>query len=98
MVTLQGQTRESCTAFSTQSINVILPPYFNPLNSLCLLRCWKQSQERGRVLSRGLPWRVRDWLKPQSNVPPASNVHIYYNRILNYSTSCEVRRKLGMLR
>jgi len=32
MVILQGQTRESCTAYSTQSINVMLPPYFNLLS------------------------------------------------------------------
>src|SRR6266481_3440073 len=95
MVTLQGQTRESCTTFSTRSINVILPPYFNPLSSLCLLRCWKQQLERGRALGQGLPQTERDWLKQRSSVPPGSSVHVYYNRIRNYSTSYEVQPKLG---
>src|SRR5216684_4628026 len=37
----------------------------------------------------------RDWLKQRSSVPPGSSVHVYYNRIRNYSTSYEVQPKLG---
>src|SRR6266851_128370 len=36
----------------------------------------------------------RDWLKQRSSVPPGSSVHVYYNRIRNYSTSCEVQPRL----